>query len=90
VKQADLDSLTRLCRHYGANPPQDSLMARKLLERAGQIARSRDIEELEALQHLLSLMKTAREGTVLPDTAPQKGFSKTGESKKIDGERENH
>lgn len=90
VSESELERLTRLCRHFGARPPQDRLMARKLLDRSEQMARTRGIDKVAALQYLLSLMMKAREATAPPDAAPLKGSKSMCDSKKINTERENN
>lgn len=86
----DPDKLEELCRRFGARPPQDRLMARKLVERAEQLSRKRDMEPLQALQYLLSLMVNAREQDATPDSAPQKGLPNMPGEKNIDPGEENH
>jgi hypothetical protein len=85
----EVEALARLCRQFGATPPQDVLMARKLLERAGQIARTRDIDKLEALQYLLSLLKNAREGTHAGDSASPEGSERSIDPEKLNKRQEN-
>ena len=51
----DLASLEKLCIQMGATPEQAPLMARKLQERARQIAETREITEVEAMDYLLRL-----------------------------------
>jgi hypothetical protein len=64
-------------------------MARKLLERAGQIALTRDIEKVEALQYLLSLMKNAREGTPAGHSASLEGSERSADPEKLENRQEN-
>lgn len=54
--------LAAFCRNMGVQPPRDRLMARQLLKRADQIAAERGVEPLEALQELLSLLVSAKNG----------------------------
>lgn len=68
----EFENLVRLCRQLGAAPPQDRLMARKLLERAEQISVTRGINKLEALEYLLTLFSQAKEGGSTGDSAPIK------------------
>jgi hypothetical protein len=85
----DEDQLTAFCSRLGAKPPQDRLMARKLLERAGQMARDRDMDELQALQHLLTLLVKAGGAGSVPDSAPQTGSGTMPEPENLPGAREN-
>lgn len=85
----EVEALSLLCRQYGAVPPQDVLMARKLLERAEQLALTRGTDKLEALQYLLSLMKKAREGDTAVGSAKTEGWERSPESEKLDDQKEN-
>ncbi|MFO7725737.1 MAG: hypothetical protein R6V45_09335 [Oceanipulchritudo sp.] len=83
------EQLARLCRNFGAAPPQDRLMARKLLERADQIARNRQMDKLQALQYLLSLMTRGPESGNVLNSAPQEGSPRPDDPGKFSGIREN-
>lgn len=86
----DTEQLAALCRRLGAAPPQDRLMARKLLERADQMARTHGMDKLQALQYLLSLMTKARGNDVMAHPAQQKGSERKDNSKKTPNGQENH
>jgi hypothetical protein len=85
----EVESLARLCRQFGAVPPQDGLMARKLLERAGQLAMTRGTDKLEALQYLLALMKNAKEGTATGHSASTEGSQRSTYPENLDSRQEN-
>ena len=89
AEPGEVDHLARLCRHFGAESPQDHLMARKLLERAEQLAPIRGTDKVEALQYLLALLKNARDGTSPGDSALQKGSGRMPSSRKFPDQQEN-
>jgi hypothetical protein len=64
-------------------------MARKLLERSEQLARTRGTDKLEALQYLLTLMKQAKEEDAGTDSASAKASERTGNSENFQNRREN-
>lgn len=74
------EQLAGLCRRLGAQPPQDRLMARKLLERAAQISRTREVDRLQALQYLLSLMNSGSGLDHGLNVAPQEGSPTSSDS----------
>lgn len=67
------EQLAGLCRSWGAVPPQDRLMARKLLERAEQLSEERGMDRVVALRYLLELVTKARDDGVAPEDADIKG-----------------
>jgi len=83
------EQLAGLCRRFGAQPPQDRLMARKLLERADQISQTREMDKLQALQYLLSLMNSGSDVDNVPNVAPTEGSPSSEASKKFCGNLEN-
>ena len=83
------EQLAILCRRFGAQPPQDRLMARKLLERADQISRTREMNKLQALQYLLSLMNSDSGADSSPDGAPTADSSTPENSRKSPDDLEN-
>lgn len=85
----EVETLARLCRQFGAAPPQDVLMARKLLERAEQLAETRGTDKLEALQYLLTLLKQAKEEGAVSDSASIEASSSTGDSENLPNRQEN-
>lgn len=69
--------LAGVCRRLGAAPPQDRLMARKLLQRSRQLALERGVNEVEALRHLLNLLYSAQQAGAPPDSALSEGSDRT-------------
>jgi len=57
-----IEKLTTICRSLGAAEEQAPVMAAQLWKRSLQIAMERDIEQAQAMDHLLSLMISARNG----------------------------
>ncbi|NBD38303.1 MAG: hypothetical protein GVY10_07035 [Verrucomicrobia bacterium] len=83
------EQLTALCRRLGAAPGQDALMARKLLQRAEQMAAERSIEKVQALRYLLELMTTGRDEDESAQPAPRKGSGRAGDRKNKGNGEEN-
>lgn len=61
------EQLAALCRNWGAQPPQDRLMARKLLERAKQLSEERGMDRVAALRYLLELVRKGQQEGDGPD-----------------------
>lgn len=66
-----LEEVTALCLQCGASQEQATVLARQLLKRAAQLARERGISEVEAMDYLLRLMISARDGGDLPNPGCQ-------------------
>ncbi len=76
------ESLVQLCQRLGASPEQARTMARQLWKRSEQIARERNIKQVEAMDHLLRLMVRGRQGVVWTDPPPEKASNPAKPSKK--------
>lgn len=66
-------SLVELCRKLGSPLAQAERMATQLLKRSEQLAAERSITQVEALDHLLRLMISGRNGTEPGDSAQEAG-----------------
>lgn len=62
MEHSNEESLSILCERLGAEPGRARQMAGQLLKRSKQLALERQISEAEALEHLLGLLISAREG----------------------------
>jgi len=69
------ESLTRLCQRMGAPEAQARTMARQLLKRSDQIAQERGIKRVDALEHLLRLLISGRQGETPLRFPSNQGFS---------------
>lgn len=69
------ERIAELCRRLGASEPQAHTMAAQLVKRAGQLATERNISEIEALNHLLTVLISGREGNPPPQLPPDQGSS---------------
>lgn len=70
-EEEELAGVTQICERLGANPEQARTMAAQLLKRASQLAAERGIERHEALDYLLKLTISGREGEVHPQSSPR-------------------
>ncbi|MEM9227520.1 MAG: hypothetical protein AAGA45_06100 [Verrucomicrobiota bacterium] len=77
-----LEQLTQLCERLGSSPEQALIMARQLIKRADQLAAERGIKQTEAMDYLLRLMISGRQGNVLPEAMPDAGSSGVSKQKK--------
>ncbi len=75
------DQLAILCRRMGAPPGQDRLMARKLRQRAEQMAAERSMEKVEALRYLLELISKGGKEDGDPRPAPREDSEPPAEKK---------
>ena len=62
----ELEQLTQLCVHLGAERVQAGTMAAQLSKRADQLATERGIPRTEAMAHLLQLVVKGRNGETPP------------------------
>lgn len=83
------EQLAALCRRLGAAPGQDALMARKLLQRAEQMASERSMEKVQALRYLLELMTRGPDEDASAQPAPRKGSGGPGFEKNREIKEEN-
>ena len=58
--------VTELLCHWGASQGQAETMAKQLIKRADQLAKSKGIGKVEALSQLLELVARGRQGEVHP------------------------
>ena len=75
-EEKTIENLTTICRRLGAGEEQAGTMARQLWKRSAQIAMEREIKQVEALDHLLSLMTSARNGGTPPQDTGHADFSR--------------
>jgi len=68
-----IEELARICQSLGAPLGQSKLMASQLWKRSEQLAQSRGIKQVEALEHLLRLMVSRSHGGVDGNSAPEEG-----------------
>lgn len=71
-----------LCKKLGATSGQAPVLAAQLLKRSEQMATERSIKQVEALEYLLRVMVSGRQGIALGESPPQKGSSPDDDSKK--------
>lgn len=64
------EQLVQLCERMGAPREQVETMARQLAKRADQLAASRGISRIEAMDHLLKLLIAGRNGEGPPTADP--------------------
>ena len=76
-QQDKITQVTIICQKLGAPKEQASTMAKQLLKRAEQLSQSQAISEIEALDYLLRLVKSGREGTASPQAPSSKGSRRT-------------
>jgi len=69
----EAEKLAALCQRMGASPEQARRMATQLLKRSEQLAEEHGTTRVEALDHLLRVLISGREGKVGPDFPPSKG-----------------
>ena len=62
--EAEIEKLTTLCRNMGAGEQQAATMAKQLIKRADQLAIERDISRVAAMEYLLELLVSGRQGEV--------------------------
>lgn len=70
MQDIDLQKITELCERLGAEKAQAETMARQLLKRAEQMAEERQIDRLEALDYLLRVTISGRQGVTYPHSPP--------------------
>ncbi len=64
-EEKEIDQIAALFRHLGADDRQAATMARQLSKRADQLVEEKGLDRLQALRHLLDLVKSGREGNPL-------------------------
>ncbi|WOO40157.1 hypothetical protein [Rubellicoccus peritrichatus] len=69
----DLEKLTELCIKLGSPEKQAQVMAAQMIKRADQIAIERKTTRVAALDHLLRILISGREGQVPVDDPPKEG-----------------
>lgn len=62
----DLEHVKRLCRSFGADDEQATIMAKQLMKRAEQIAAERNCDQVEAMRYLLDIALKGAQGEVPP------------------------
>ncbi len=72
----EVEKLASLCKNMGADSAQAYIMARQLSKRADQISDERNISRMDAMDYLLQLMISGRQGEV-PDSFESKNSEKT-------------
>lgn len=80
----NFEDLVALCMRLGSPQKQAETMARQLLKRSEQLAAERNIKQVEALDYLLKLMISGRQGVVWTDTASEGASKGADELKKRD------
>lgn len=78
--ESELEKLTALLRHLGAEAPAADVMAKQLLKRADQMAQERSINRIEALDYLLKVTIAGRDGRVYEGEPPGNGTTMRGET----------
>ena len=69
----DLEKLTQLCVKLGSSKEQARIMAAQMIKRADQIAAERKTTRVAALDHLLRILISGREGKVPSYDPPKQG-----------------
>ncbi len=69
IDSPHIEGIAEICRRMGAPAQQADVMARQLWKRSLQIADERGIKQAEALDHLLRVMISGREGVNGEDSA---------------------
>ena len=73
-----LPEITEIVRRLGAPLGKEEIIARQVLKRAPQLARERQITEVEAVRYLLTLINSGAQGVVPPEMAPIEGSARCG------------
>lgn len=69
----DLEKLTQLCVRLGSPEKQARTMAAQMIKRADQIAAERKTTRVAALDHLLRILISGRDGKVPLDHPSKEG-----------------
>jgi hypothetical protein len=76
MNKSDTAKVAELLGGLGATPTQAKVMAEQLVKRAEQMAGERNIPPLEALDYLLKVAVSGREGRVYEGPIPGIGTTK--------------
>ena len=69
----DLEKITQLCVRLGSSETQARIMAAQMIKRADQLAAERKTTRVAAMDHLLRILISGREGTVPPEDPQKQG-----------------
>lgn len=80
--EEEFSKLVALCQKLGSSEDQAKRMARQLIKRADQWVEERGMDRVEAMQRLLELVVSGRQGLTLPGFEGEKR-SRSGEGEEF-------